>query len=133
MERMVTIGMGNRVQSTGYDTLSQHHRYKVLNTPCQKPELQLLLSSQIQHPDAFPHKKNIIQACPIHSPLPPIMSEHQDDSTTILHIWQQNLNTSLKAQHSLLNGRIAHKCEAQRTWVSNAGGFWCVYVVIMVV
>ncbi|KAJ8589711.1 hypothetical protein M405DRAFT_738135, partial [Rhizopogon salebrosus TDB-379] len=35
------------------------------------------------------------------------MSEQRDNSPTRLCIWQQNLNTSLIAQHSLLNSPIA--------------------------
>ncbi|KAG1800742.1 Endonuclease/exonuclease/phosphatase [Suillus plorans] len=39
--------------------------------------------------------------------LPPVMFEQQNKPMTQLCIWQQNLNNSLIAQHSLLNGPIA--------------------------
>ncbi|KAG1784833.1 uncharacterized protein HD556DRAFT_1231849, partial [Suillus plorans] len=42
-----------------------------------------------------------------HGPRPPLMSERTNNMTTRLRIWQQNLNTSLIAQHSLLNSPIA--------------------------
>jgi len=36
------------------------------------------------------------------------MSECQNETLTRLRVWQQNLNASLLAQHSLLNSPIAH-------------------------
>lgn len=69
---------------------------------CRPPLLLLMPVSPLQ-------TSPLHQVPQPHGSLPPVMFEQQQEPTTWLQVWQQNLNNSLIAQHSLLNGPIAHK------------------------